>query len=260
MEKNNPLFSVITVSFNSVATIEKTILSVLNQTYKNIEYIIIDGGSTDGTVDIIRKYNDRISYWVSEKDNGIYDAMNKGIDVAKGTYLNFMNSDDYFFNKDVTNEIVPFLKNKDDIIYGNVEVRYKDFKIIKKEPDPKYLWMGPVNHQSSFIKNETMNIYKYNIANKIVADYEFFLNVYYKGGKILKIDKTIASFSNDGVSSKNDQQVIIDCYKTLKKFKDNIFIEIYYKILIIKPFIKKILPKHIFKLTKTILNNLSIKN
>ncbi len=87
---NNPLISVVTVSYNAVTTIEQTILSVINQTYSNIEYIIIDGGSTDGTVDIIRKYADRIAYWVSEPDKGIYDAMNKGTKKANGEYISFL--------------------------------------------------------------------------------------------------------------------------------------------------------------------------
>jgi glycosyltransferase involved in cell wall biosynthesis len=88
--QNNPLVTIVTVSYNVVSTIERTILSVVNQTYSNIEYIIIDGGSTDGTVDIIKKYMDKIAYWVSEPDKGIYDAMNKGILMAKGQWINFM--------------------------------------------------------------------------------------------------------------------------------------------------------------------------
>jgi len=246
MEEKKTLISIITVSLNSVKTIEKTILSVLNQTYKNIEYIVIDGGSTDGTIDIIKKYDDRISYWISEKDNGIYDAMNKGTGIAKGAYLNFMNSDDYFINDNIIYEIIPLIKNSD-IIYGDVEVRYKNFKVIKKEPTPKYLWMGPVNHQSSFIKKETLKKYGYNTNNPIVADFEFFLNVYYHNGKIIKINKTIASFFNGGISQKNDLRVIKDCYNTLIKFKKNILFKIYYKILEIKPMLKKLLPYSVFK-------------
>ena len=90
--------SIVTVSYDVAGTIEQTISSVVNQTYENIEYIIIDGGSTDGTVDIIRKYEDKIAYWVSETDRGIYDAMNKGIDVATGDYIYFLGADDILFN------------------------------------------------------------------------------------------------------------------------------------------------------------------
>ena len=100
---NNFKISIVTVSFNAVKTIEQTILSVINQTYENIEYIIIDGGSTDGTIDIIKKYEDQISYWVSEKDKGIYDAMNKGIDIATGDYVYFIQSADVL-NKNILNE------------------------------------------------------------------------------------------------------------------------------------------------------------
>ena len=88
--ENNPLISVVTVSYNAVSTIEQTILSVINQTYPNIEYVIIDGESTDGTVDVIKKYADRITYWVSEPDKGIYDAMNKGMGISTGDFLIFI--------------------------------------------------------------------------------------------------------------------------------------------------------------------------
>ena len=97
--------SVVTVCYNAADTIERTMLSVLNQTYHDIEYIIIDGGSTDGTVDIIRKYADKIAYWVSEPDKGIYDAMNKGIKVATGEWINFMNAGDYYYSNEVLKNV-----------------------------------------------------------------------------------------------------------------------------------------------------------
>lgn len=247
--------SVITICYNAEKTIGETIKSVIAQSYKDLEYIIIDGASTDKTLEIIKRYQKIFPIiLISEKDQGIYDAMNKGTDLASGDYLNFMNSGDHFFNNSVIAEAVPFLDSKYDIVYGNMEVIYKDFKLIKKEPEPKYLWQGPVNHQSSFIKRETMKKYKYNTANKLVADFEFFLNVYYQGGRLKKIDQTIASYSNDGVTQVNDKQVIEDCYKTIKKFNSNVCIGIYYKLLLIKPTLKKILPRNIFKLLKNLAN------
>ena len=247
--------SVITVCYNAEKTIEDTIKSVINQDYKDLEYIIIDGASTDGTVNIITEYQKQFPIiLISEKDEGIYDAMNKGTNLASGDYLNFMNAGDGFFDNTVISTAVPFLEKQYDIVYGNVEVVYKDFKLIKNEPEPKYLWMGPVNHQSSFIKRETMKKYRYNINNKLVADFEFFLNVFYRGGKILKINKTIASYANDGITQVNDKQVINDCYNTIKQFQNNIIIKAYYKFLFIKPTLKKILPKSIFKLLKNLAN------
>ena len=107
--KKFPKITIVTISYNIVTYIEKTILSVVNQTYPNIEYIVIDGGSTDGTLDVIKKYSDKITYWVSESDKGIYDAMNKGIDAATGDWINFMNAGDVFYHNNVIDEIIPFL-------------------------------------------------------------------------------------------------------------------------------------------------------
>ena len=121
---DNSLISVITVSYNAVSTIEQTILSVINQTYSNIEYIIIDGGSTDGTIDIIRRYEDKIAYWVSEPDRGIYDAMNKGASKANGEYIAFLNSDDWY-ELDAVSIIAQFADGKTDLISGIIKL-YKN--------------------------------------------------------------------------------------------------------------------------------------
>lgn len=118
-----PLISVITVVFNGDATLEHTIRSVIDQTYDNVEHIIIDGGSSDGTMDILRKYNDEIDYWVSEKDSGIYDAMNKGIALAKGDYIGMLNSDDYFANSLALEKISLWLKaGKVDAVFSCLDI------------------------------------------------------------------------------------------------------------------------------------------
>jgi len=127
-KETDTLISVVTVSYNAVSTIEQTILSVINQTYPNVEYIIIDGGSTDGTVDIIKKYADKIAYWVSEPDKGIYDAMNKGVVVATGEWINFMNAGDIFTDSDVIDKLFHqnIIINRVGIVFGDTLVVFRN--------------------------------------------------------------------------------------------------------------------------------------
>lgn len=243
--------SVITVCRNNEIGLKKTIESVINQNYGDLEFIIIDGDSKDGTSSLITEYQKRFPIiFVSEPDEGIYDAMNKGINLASGEWINFMNAGDTFYNNNSISQAVSFLNDEFDIIYGNTEIIYKDFKTIKDEPGPDKLWMGRIPHQSSFIKSSIMRKYGYNKDNKIVADLEFFMSAYYNGGKIKKINQTISSFAKDGITEKMGKQVIIDAYRTVKKFKLSLIVDIYYNILKIKPFIKRLLPKKIFKLIK----------
>jgi glycosyltransferase len=118
--------SIITVTFNSQDTIKSTIESVINQTYNNIEYIIIDGGSTDATIDIIKRYESKIAKWISEKDEGIYDALNKGLRFATGDLVGFLHSDDIYENKNIISQIVNvFNKTNNEIVYGDLIYVYK---------------------------------------------------------------------------------------------------------------------------------------
>lgn len=192
--KNSPLISVVTVSYNAVTTIEQTILSVINQSYSNIEYIVIDGGSTDGTVDIIKKYADKITYWVSEPDKGIYDAMNKGIVVATGEWINFMNSGDLFYDNNVVDNILSAcLDRKSDVIYGN---RISSFSIACFIQYPQSLCRFstefPIFHQSCFIKMSIMKKMKYDLRYKICADYDFFYKLWKENGIYLYINMIIS--------------------------------------------------------------------
>ena len=124
------IISVITVCYNAKSNLEKTILSVLNQTYSNIEYIIIDGGSTDGTIDIIKRYDDKITYWQSEPDNGIYDAMNKGIQKANGEWINFMNAGDLFASTMILQQMLDAIKPGVRILRGNIIRIYPKFRVL----------------------------------------------------------------------------------------------------------------------------------
>ena len=168
---NNPLISVVTVSYNAVTTIEKTILSVINQNYSNIEYIVIDGGSIDGTVDIIKKYADKITYWVSEPDKGIYDAMNKGIIVATGEWINFMNTGDTFYNENVFSEIFELNSYTEDVISGCAQLaNHKIWKPLdSKKMTLMDFYISGFCHQATFIKKKFFRDLLYDEKLKIVA-------------------------------------------------------------------------------------------
>lgn len=198
---NIPKISVVTVVWNDAVGIERTIQSVINQTYENIEFIVIDGGSTDGTVDVIKKYEEQIDYWISEKDEGIYDAMNKGISVATGMWVNFMNAGDIFVDKNILSNINLNDLSEYVLIYGN---KIQNGQIIYPL-DIKKLEIGEIhaNHQSMFFNKELLsNELVYDTRYKIYADYELVNKIYKKDKSLIKyIDLTIADFEGNGVSS-----------------------------------------------------------
>lgn len=209
MTSENLKISVVTVCYNAVETIEETMLSVLNQTYPNIEYIIIDGGSTDGTVDIIKKYADRLAYWISEPDRGIYDAMNKGIDVATGDFIYFLGSDDVFFNSDVLVIVISHLKNNKNIIYGDVRMKnrgnnydgeFNTYKLCKKN----------ISHQAIFYPRYIYTTNYYDTKFYFWADYKYNMELYSKyHHRFQHINTVIAIFNDLGRGSKNEDKVFM---------------------------------------------------
>jgi glycosyltransferase involved in cell wall biosynthesis len=200
--------SIITVSLNAGSDIERAIKSVHSQSYPNIEHIIIDGGSTDGTLDIIKKYLDDTDYFVSEADNGIYHAMNKGIKAATGDVLFFLNSDDYFVDVTVVEDIINcFLEKPDvDIVFGNLIFEVGENKVHKKQPPEitrKYLGKTTILHQSVFAKRGVFRLTgNFSEDYKVVSDYEWMLKVFLKNRcKYLYCDRDIAVVSTRGLSS-----------------------------------------------------------
>jgi glycosyltransferase involved in cell wall biosynthesis len=201
-----PLLSIITINFNNASGLQKTIESVVNQNFDDFEYIVIDGGSTDNSKSIIEKYQSKITYWVSEKDSGIYNAHNKGILKSKGEYCLFLNSGDYLCNSDVFKKVF----NKEsiaDIIYGNMQIDYGNGKIeFGKMPSKltfKQMYLDTLWHPVSFIKRSLFQTYGlYNEKYKMVADYDFFFNVIVmKSVSTQYVDMDIAVFNMEGVSS-----------------------------------------------------------
>ena len=208
-----PLISVVTVCFNAAATIEETIQSVLGQTYPKVEYIIIDGGSTDGTVDIIKRYADRLAYWVSEPDKGIYDAMNKGIAAASGDYINFMNAGDKFHNEKVLSDFAPYIDRTSDIVYGNFIRAYQDCKyFVAASPLTLLAKRMVFCHQSAFIKVPFHKKYTYNTRFKIAGDYNFFYTSYFeRDAKFQHIPVIVAEYDNTTGISKSGRTCWIAC-------------------------------------------------
>jgi glycosyltransferase involved in cell wall biosynthesis len=200
---SNPLISVITVVYNGTSTLEKTMLSVINQTYKNIEYIIIDGDSIDGTIDIIKKYEDKLAYWVSEPDKGIYNAMNKGIGKATGDWVNFMNAGDIFCENDIIENI--FTKEyKEDIVYGDTKVQYKDrIKLKKAHSTNKRNIAMPFGHQSVFVKTSLLKENPFNEVYKICADKDLFFKLYNKSTAYCYLNAPVSVCQAFGYSTKN---------------------------------------------------------
>ena len=207
--------SIITICFNSEETIEKTIESVLSQTYENIEYIIIDGGSTDKTLEIVNKYKDKISKIISEKDKGIYDAMNKGISVSTGEVVAILNSDDFYVDEFVIEKVVQFFgKNKGDACYGNLE--YVDRKNIAKKvriwqagdyniKKLKNGWAPP--HPTFFVRKYLYEKYGvFNLDFNIAADYELMLRFLLQDIRIGYINENLVCMREGGHSARSVKQ------------------------------------------------------
>jgi len=206
------LISIITINFNDVVGLQRTILSVLEQTYTNIEYIVIDGGSTDGSKEYIEAHQESLAYWVSEPDTGIYNAMNKGIDAATGDYLLFLNSGDYLYSKNVLSYFQDFLVSSpdNDIYYGKIKV-VGEKQWIKEYPNTlsfSYFVKDTIPHPATLIKRSCFKDFKYDELLKIVSDWKFFiigickLNFSYQ-----YYDEVIATFGLDGISSYNSDLV-----------------------------------------------------
>ena len=198
-----PLISIITVTFNAAGTLERAIRSVLNQTYGNYEYIIIDGASTDGTTDIIGRYSDRLTYWISEPDRGLYDAMNKGIAVAHGDYIYFLGSDDMLFPTALEEIFSGHTFDSGTVIYGNV--RFSTGFVYGGEFSRWRLTTQNLSHQSAFYPAAVQKANLYELEYRYFADWV--LNMKLWGGEVcrfLHVPTIVAEYDINGASSGGD--------------------------------------------------------
>ena len=213
--------SIVTVVFNGKEHIEKTINSIINQTYPKIEYIIIDGGSTDGTVDIIRNYEHSISYWVSEPDKGISDAFNKGIKLATGDYINFQGDGDGFVDETSLEKVVNEIGNRRPLLVSAKIRRIdEDGKTLYISKQPKkfskksLLFKMSLPHQGVFVHRDFFNQYGlFDLNNTYCMDYEHLLRAYKKFPEVLLVSDVIANWRADGLGNGKTKEILAEYHK-----------------------------------------------
>ena len=223
-----PKVTIITACYNSERHIEQTILSVLNQTYENIEYIIVDGASSDSTMEIVNRYRDQIDVVISERDSGIYDAFNKGIRVSTGDFIYFLNSDDYLFSDAVIEQVVKALVESGPdtmAVYGDILIMNEDtgvFRFFGKKADNELLKEGKMPpHPGMFVKRELFIQHQgFDVNLSIASDLDFVIKVFKEHAEqAVKIDQTIAVFRTGGASTQllNQKKVRHETITVLKR-------------------------------------------
>ena len=229
-DNGSPLISVVTVCFNSELTIEKTIRSVLSQSFRELQYVIVDGQSSDRTIEIIRKYaaQDPRVQWVSEKDRGIYDAMNKGTKLSRGQFIHYLNSDDCLIDSEVYLQVAASLKDPKTLYYGQIKYLHSDGKTSLLgypflKHDIKYELKGIHQPATFFPRQQFEKIGFFEIQYRYAADYDL-LRRFYKSGPSQFIPLQVTEMADDGASKNNFEKALAENTEIAKKFGDSYFV------------------------------------
>lgn len=246
--------SVVTVCLNAEKYLQATMDSVFSQDYPNLEYVVIDGDSTDGTVDIIKKNAGKISFWKSEKDAGIYDAMNKGLAHCSGEWIIFMNAGDRFYGSETLKKVASYLTPESDLVYGDSEVQYPKFRVFRKAKDPSRLWQGMIfSHQSLFTRTNILKEKKFSL-DTTNADFSLVLSCLKDGRRFLQLHFPVSSVSPWGVTDSNQLKVILGWRRVARDLFPGAKVELFYagQILITgaRQILKKILPTGLVNLVR----------
>lgn len=239
---NCPKVSIVTVAYNAAQLIRETLESVIGQTYPNIEYIVIDGDSKDGTQDIIREYQGHISSFTSAPDNGTYDAMNKAIDIATGEWIHFMNAGDYYVSTTTLSDIFASPVPADvDFIYGDY-IWKGDRNEVRVPARPlELMWQRiSFSHQSLLARAALMKEKKFDLRWKIVSDYNFYFSCYMEGCKFIQVHFPISVFRAGGLSDVNFLLRTYERWKVVKRYTKGIRVDLYYLRLIASHYTHKL--------------------
>lgn len=218
-----PKLTIITIVYNNVRDIERTINSVINQTYKKIEYIIIDGKSTDGTLDIVEKYSNQISKIVSEPDKGIYDAMNKGLALATGDYVLFMNSGDEIYDEHTVQEVFDSSPGAD-IYYGETEMYNDNWESLgrrRHEAPEQFDWTSfkygmNISHQAIYIRKSILT--PYDLKYKYSSDIDWIIKAAKKSSNIVNVHRYVAKYLVGGMSKKKHRESLKERFQIFTKY------------------------------------------
>jgi len=243
--KDKLLISVVTVVFNGEKYLEQTIHSVLDQSYDNVEYIVVDGGSTDRTLEIIKEYEGFIDYWVSEPDTGIYNAMNKGAGLCSGEYIAYLNADDWY-NVDTVESVVNKITKDTEFLFGNVSMYINEVGICEFNSNlSNYKRYMPFGHPSLFLKRCIALDNGFNERYKTIADYDLVLRLIEGRYKATCVDKSLANYRVGGASSYNLYEEHYDLYREhfgARKACLYIILRVYDKSLVrLKNFVKQVI-------------------
>jgi glycosyltransferase involved in cell wall biosynthesis len=229
-----PLVTVVTIVLNDPEGLEQTIRSIRQQTYERLEYIVIDGGSKAPTLNVINIHADSIDRWISEPDRGIYDAMNKGIDLATGEWISFMNAGDCYYDKEVLSTVFSQDFGEADFIYGHTNFLSGDFTGIVKAWEFDILWKTMIfTHQSSFTRAELLKKRKFNPDFKICGDFDVIYNAYMDGRKFHNADTVISTVSF-GVSEVNRARMAVEKWKVVRRHRNDLRFHWFYLTLVVR--------------------------
>lgn len=244
--KARKLFSIVTVVYNDVDEIQRTIASALGQEFDSYEYIIIDGASKDGTLELIQQYKSRICV-LSERDSGLYDAMNKGLDLANSEYVLFLNAGDYFVNSSVLSNVAASIgTDRPDCIYGNNYVMLLDGTLTfrKAASDLSNIWKrSQFSHQALFTKTALARQYKFDLSYSIAADYCMILRLYLDSFSFLYCDLPISIYKTGGVSDDRRVRMVRERFSINRKYNNNPKVYLTFPVLLISAFVKQILKR-----------------
>lgn len=243
-----PKFSIITVTYNAKATLERTILSVISQTYSNVEYIVVDGASTDGTLEIINKYREHFSTCISEPDNGLYDAMNKGLKKATGDYVYFLNAGDKLHEDDTLQKMAHSIREQEempDVLYGETDIVDSQGHFVRKRrlSAPESLtWQSfkygmLVCHQSFFAKRSLAE--PYDLSYRYSSDFDWCIRVMKKSDKLFNTHLTITDYLEEGLTTRNHKASLCERFRIMAKHYGWISTSLMHAWFVVRALIKK---------------------